>query len=134
MAWLRWTCWFLTAAYWGAIFVLTHLPPEEIARAPHFWDKAEHFIAYFLLAVLLGGALMLSFPETRGIPLWVLLIGFAYGVVDELLQPFVRRDAELLDWVADASGVWAAVVVLWAVRRMLFPLPRRPAVPAAPTG
>jgi VanZ family protein len=51
----------------------------------------------------------------------VLLTGFAYGAVDELLQPFVHRDAELLDWVADATGVWAAVVILWLLQRWLIP-------------
>jgi VanZ family protein len=119
MAWLRWTAWFLTAAYWGAIATLTHLPPEEIARAPRFWDKAEHFLAYFLLAALLGTALMLTFPLKRWIPVWILVIGMAYGAVDELLQPFIRRDAELNDWIADALGVWTGVFVLWALRKFL---------------
>lgn len=128
MTFLRRTAWILTAAYWVGIFVLTHLPPEELARAPHIWDKAAHFLAYFLLALCLGGSLMLTFPHRRGIPLYVLLIGFSYGVVDELLQPFVRRDATVLDWVADALGVWVAVMILWALRRMLFPPPREAAV------
>ncbi len=126
MTWLRWIFWFLTAAYWGAIFTLTHLPPEQIAGAPHFWDKAEHFVAYFLLAALLGGALMLTFPRRRKIPLWVLLIGFVYGAVDELLQPFVHRDAEILDWVADATGVWAAVLILWVLQRTFVPRTAEP--------
>ena len=119
MAWLRWIAWFLTAAYWGAIATLTHLPPEDIARAPHFWDKAEHFVAYFLLASLLGTALMLTFPQKRWIPVWILAIGLAYAAVDELLQPFVRRSAELNDWIADALGVWTGVLFLWALRKFL---------------
>ena len=119
MDWLRWIAWFLTAAYWGAIATLTHLPPEDIARAPRFWDKGAHFVAYFLLASLLGSALMLTFPHKRWIPVWILVIGLAYGAVDELLQPFVRRSADLNDWIADALGVWAGVFVLWALRKFL---------------
>lgn len=119
MIWLRWTAWFLTAMYWGALATITHLPPEDIARAPHFWDKAEHFVAYFLLASLLGSALMLTFPLKRWIPVWILVIGMAYGAVDELLQPFIRRDAELNDWIADALGVWTGMLFVWALRKFL---------------
>jgi len=119
MVWLRWTTWALTGVYWGLLFTLTHLPPEKIAGAPQFWDKAEHFTAYFLLATLLGASLMFTFPRRRHIPVWVLVIGMSYAAVDELLQPFVRRDAELNDWVADALGVWCGVLVLWALRKIL---------------
>jgi VanZ family protein len=124
MAWLRRISWLLVAAYWAGIFVLTHLPPATIRTyAPNVWDKLAHFLAYFLLAAFLGAALVLTYPSRRGIPVWVLLIGFAYGVVDELLQPFVRRDAELLDWVSDALGVWAAVLLLWVLQRWVV-IPR----------
>jgi VanZ family protein len=121
MVWLRRISWFLTAAYWALLCTLTHLPPEEIAKAPHFWDKAEHGLAYFLLSLLLGASLMFTFPEWRAIPLWVLAIGLIYGALDEIFQPLVRRDAELLDWVADACGVWSAVVILWLLQRTLIP-------------
>jgi VanZ family protein len=120
MVWLRRAAWVLTAGYWVGIFTLTHLPPEQIARAPRVWDKLAHFVIYFLLAVLLGTALMLSFPRRRRIPVWVLGIGFVYGAVDELVQPFVRREATLLDWVADALGVWVAVLLLWALRKFVL--------------
>jgi VanZ family protein len=121
MVWLRRISWFLTAAYWALLCTLTHLPPEEIAKAPQFWDKAEHGLAYFLLSVLLGASLMFTFPERRTIPLWVLTIGLVYGALDEIFQPLVRRDAELLDWVADACGVWSAVVILWLLQRRFIP-------------
>ena len=125
MVWLRRISWFLTAAYWALLCTLTHLPPEEIAKAPHFWDKAEHGLAYFLLSVLLGASLMFTFPERRSIPLWVLAIGLTYGALDEIFQPLVRRDAELLDWVADACGVWSAVVILWLLQRTFIPREKR---------
>jgi VanZ family protein len=121
MLWLRRISWALTAAYWALLCTLTHLPPEEIAKAPHFWDKAEHGLAYFLLSVLLGASLMFTFPERRTIPLWVLAIGLVYGALDEVFQPLVRRDAEVLDWVADACGVWSAVVILWMLQRKFIP-------------
>ena len=130
MIWLRRTCWALTAAYWAGIFVMTHLPPATLHKVtPRMWDKLAHFLAYFFLSALLGATLMLTFPRRRSIPLWVLVIGFAYGAIDELLQPFVRRDATLMDWVADALGVWAGVLLLWALRRFVMPAPTRDPVP-----
>ena len=117
---LRRTFWVLTAIYWIGIFTLTHLPGSAIQRIPHFWDKAEHFIAYFFLAGLLGCSLMLSFPRVRGIPVGVLLVGFTYGAIDEILQEFVvGRSADWRDWIADALGVWLAVFLLWALRKWL---------------
>ena len=132
MTWLRRICWALTAAYWAGIFVLTHLPPATLRKhVPNIWDKMAHFLAYFLLAALLGAALMLTFPRRRTIPLWVLAIGWAYGAVDELLQPFIRREATLLDWVADALGVWAGVLILWVLQRwVVTPRLRNPEIVA----
>jgi VanZ family protein len=121
MVWLRRISWTLTFAYWALICTLTHLPAEKIARVPHFWDKAEHGLAYFLLAALLGASFMFTFPERRAIPLWVLILGLGYGAVDEILQPLTGRDCELLDWVADACGVWSAVVILWMLQRKFIP-------------
>jgi VanZ family protein len=131
MVWLRRTCWALTAAYWVGIFVMTHLPPPVVRRmVPDIWDKLAHFLIYFGLAAALGTTLILTYPRRRSIPLWVLGVGFVYGAIDELLQPFVRRDASVLDWVADALGVWAGVLVLWALQRFVVPAPREP-VPEA---
>jgi VanZ family protein len=61
---------------------------------------------------------MLTFPHRWTIPVWVLIIGFAYGAVDELLQTVVGRSADFRDWVADALGVWAGVSVLWLLRKL----------------
>jgi VanZ family protein len=121
MVFLRRTSWVLTFLYWIGIFILTHIPPEQIARAPRVWDKLAHFLIYFGFALLLGSAMMLTFPKRRTIPLWVLAIGFSYGAIDEVLQPFVRRTADLHDWVADALGVWLAVLILWMLQRWLAP-------------
>ena len=125
MAWLRRACWAATAVYWAGIFVMTHLPPPVVRQiVPNVWDKLAHFLIYFGLAGLLGASLVVTYPRRRSIPLWVLVIGFVYAAVDELLQPFVRRDAELLDWVADAAGVWAGVLLLWVLQRFVLLAPR----------
>jgi VanZ family protein len=120
MALLRRTAWVLTAVYWVGIFTLTHLPPEKIAKAPKVWDKGAHFMAFFGLAAVLGAALLLTFPARRTMPLWVLAISMVYGAIDEVLQPLVRRDASVRDWVADLVGVVPAVLLLALVQHVLL--------------
>ena len=120
MRWLRRTAWITTAAYWAAIFVLTHLPPEKLAKMPRVWDKAAHFLVFFGLAAVLGTAMLLTWPARRTMPLWVLAISLAYGAVDEVLQPLVRREASVRDWLADAVGIVPAVLLVALAQRMLL--------------
>ena len=120
MRWLRRTAWVTAAVYWVGIFVLTHLPPEKIARMPRVWDKAAHFLVFFGLAAVLGTAMLLTWPTRRTVPLWVLAISLVYGAVDEVLQPLMRREASVRDWLADAVGIIPGVLLIVLVQRMLF--------------
>jgi hypothetical protein len=92
---------------WTSAFVSTHLPLKGVALGSA--DKGLHAIGYAGLATAFWAALA-GFGLTRrqrvGLILPVLLL---YGVADELTQPWFGREAELLDWVADATGVLAAV-------------------------
>jgi VanZ family protein len=104
--------------YWGAIFVATHVPalPSAAARMS---DKVQHFGAYFLLAVLLIAAgRMLGFSRGK-VYLAVLVVGVAYGMVDELTQLLVpNRTADPRDWAADMCGVAAACLVASLVEKL----------------
>ena len=72
-------------------------------------DKAAHGLAFFALS-LTG---VVAWGRRR---LIVLFVGLAAaGAAIELLQatPFVARDAELFDWVADITGVAAGYAFLF---------------------
>ena len=115
--------WTMTAAYWVVLFVLTHTPPRHMPPGPAS-DKLMHFLAYLVLSFLLGTTLYLALPgQRRRLPLLVLVLGAAYGALDELTQPFSGRMAEWGDWWADMAGVAAVAAVLFVLVR-LFP-PRR---------
>ncbi len=76
------------------------------------WDKAQHFLAFYVLAVL-GAA---AFPrQAILIPALALV---AFGGLIELVQalPFVGRDAEVGDWLADGVGVLFALAPLGLAR------------------
>jgi VanZ family protein len=76
-------------------------------------DKVAHFAAYLVLGFLL------AFGASRtGLSLALaVFLGFAYGVFDELHQSTVPgRHADAGDWIADAAGTLAGVLLF-----VLFP-------------
>jgi len=93
------------SAWWGLMFLGTHLPmPPKTHVSMN--DKLQHAGAYAGLAFLLLGVLR-AFWSRRFKPyLLAVIIGALYGVLDELTQLLVpNRSAELLDWVADLTGL-----------------------------
>jgi VanZ family protein len=79
------------------------------------WDKANHALAFFVLAVLGASA----YP---GRLLRVLAGLLAYGALIEVLQGLSGyRDAEWLDLVADAVGLALAWPLLRRLLTALFP-------------
>ncbi len=86
---------------------------------PHLlpWDKAEHFSAFFALTA----CALVAFPRVR--ISWLAGALSGCGALIELVQalPFVRRDADVKDWLADTVSVGAVVGVVAAarLRRML---------------
>ena len=112
--------WAMTLSYWVVLFVLTHTPPVHMPPGPGN-DKLMHFLAYLVLAFLLGTTLYLALPGQRPrIALLVLVLGAGYGAFDELTQPLSGRDAEWGDWFCDVAGVTTVALVLFVLVR-LFP-------------
>ena len=98
-------CALLTA--WGAF------SPAGAAH-PHLfpWDKAEHFSAFFALTA----CALAAFPKVKIV--WIAGALSACGALVELVQglPFVNRDMDVKDWVADTIAVLAVVGVVIAAR------------------
>lgn len=79
-----------------AIGYLSLSPLETLPSAPG-GDKVHHFIAYAALCF------PLLFSD-RAPARYVLPLGIAYGGLIELIQPFVNRYGEWLDFGANAAG------------------------------
>jgi hypothetical protein len=103
----------LRLLFWAAgafAFVMAVIPhPPKVPGEPS--DKVEHIVAFLVLAVL-G---RLAYPDTKK---RYLLLGLAaFGAAIELVQglPFVGRDRDPLDWIADVGASLAVfvVVALW---------------------
>ncbi|MEJ0023827.1 MAG: VanZ family protein [Alphaproteobacteria bacterium] len=104
-----------------AFTLYSALSPPSTAPGFFPWDKAQHFTAFYVLAVL--GAL--SFPRT--LSLWIGLGLSLFGGAIELVQalPIANRDCDVFDWVADTIGIVCALgpAVLPQVRSWIA-LPR----------
>ena len=104
---LFWLC--FVAVNSLALSPAPYLPPLEIFN---WWDKAQHAIAFGVLAVLA----VLAYPEASRLRIAVLLIG--QGVLIELLQYYGGyRFGDWQDAAADGVGV---LVGLAMVRVMDF--------------
>lgn len=100
--------------YWPAIFILAHVPVPEFFRGVQVSDKTLHYIAYFVLVFLLWFAIS---PDrrvkwNRATVWWVLFVVVCYGVLDEWLQAYVGRNADVMDFCADLTGALTGLVLL----------------------
>ena len=101
--------------YWIILLIATSIPAQSV---PSFGvgDKVNHFLAYFILSILLY--LTFSFQEKslfakRNAALLTIAVVLLYGVLDELHQMLIPgRSAEFLDWAADAVGAICGVLII----------------------
>jgi len=121
-----WLVYIPLVIYWLILFVATTLPAQRLPSVG-FTDKVNHFIAYFVLAVLVNLTLIYQ-RKSRFLfekaPVATVVICLFYGAVDELHQMLVPgRFAETLDWVADALGAFAGVLfVYFLINRLKYRL------------
>lgn len=96
------------AVLWAAaIFWASSRPTVPL---PSGWgtDKLAHFGAYTVLGFLLARGTAASRLSAG----WAVVLGVLYGASDEVHQHFVPgRSVEVGDWVADALGVVAGVLL-----------------------
>lgn len=112
-----------TTAFWLAVAFTAAaalLPP---GRAPQLlpWDKAEHFAAFYVLGLLA----LAGFPAAPGLIIGLCLSLFGAGIELAQALPFVHRDCDVWDAVANAAGAAAALLPAWLVRVRSAPALRR---------
>jgi VanZ family protein len=96
-----------------AILLYLCLAPSRSLPNSHLWDKAEHAIAWAVLA----GVGVALFPQR---PVSVVVFALGFGVLVEVLQAILPfgRDGDWKDWIADCVGVAAAMLAYAAIRRL----------------
>ncbi|MDI1364670.1 MAG: VanZ family protein [bacterium] len=92
---------FVTFVAAAAFALWRALLPEDGGFSFIPWDKAKHFIVFYVLTALAITAL----PASRFWRIGLVLLAFGGSI--EILQGFVGRDASWGDLLADACGVCA---------------------------
>ena len=133
--------WLLALLAWAAIiFFLSSFPNPPGPRATDLRSTLAHIVEYAVFGFLALNLLVRWSRQLTGrliAAAWLLSV--AYGISDELHQAFVpRRDASLIDVLADAAGAAlgvAAAALQHRIRTARFsrtadrpgPAPRRSA-------
>ena len=106
-------------AYWILLFVATHYPHVRIPGELPQSDKLAHFTAFGLLAFLYW-----QFARARRSPLgprfvWTSsAVLIAYAAVDEYVQQVFGRFTDVMDFVANTTGIVVVLVALEVHRRI----------------
>lgn len=111
----------LKPLFWAALIFAYSAAVMPGTRAPRIvqWDKLEHMIAFFTLALLAGLA-------WRSMSLWLIGFGLAMvGLAIELTQaiPALNRDPSGADFVADCMAIVIGLG-LAHLGRLALPWPR----------
>lgn len=99
--------------YWLSFFILAHIPVPGIVSKAGVSDKGMHFLAYLILVFLLWFAVS---PDQKvswrkAVVWWVFIVLTGYGAADELLQGFTGRNCDVMDMVANLTGILAGLIL-----------------------
>ncbi len=102
---MRYVLWALFAVAAGVVLYFTLLPGP--GGGPFtWWDKLQHFAAYFTLALLAG----LAARSWREALVYAVLLALAAYLL-EIAQLYVGRSYDLADELANALGCLAGFIV-----------------------
>ena len=96
------------ALFFTALITIEYLATtsSSIPVVEHIWDKANHFIAFSTLYILLS----LAYKHTTLIQKFIILITF--GIQIEIVQAFLpAREFSILDIFADSIGIIIGEIV-----------------------
>jgi VanZ family protein len=98
---------------WSAIVCVLAFRPVPPVDPGLPWDKLHHALAFLVLTALAGR----GWPRLGGAALTALMLAAGIGI--ELVQgiPFVGRDADVWDVVADMVGAAVGLILLRAAGR-----------------
>lgn len=100
--------------FFGCLFVIEYLATttRHIEIIENLWDKANHFVAFMTLYILLS----LAYKFLKTIYKIVLLL--LYGIQIEIVQSFIPgRFFSLLDVVADSIGIVIGIGLWWIYQK-----------------
>ncbi len=107
-----------------SIFIASSVPGNALPTFSHPWtDKVLHCCAFFVYGLSTSFALLGAFPRWRTltVALVTLFVGAIWGGIDEVHQMFVaNREASVVDWLADLTGILLSLPVIRRLRSFIF--------------
>ena len=77
-------------------------------------DKTQHLLTF-------GGLVLLAAAAYPRRPFWLEGLALSgFGALIEIIQPYFGRDRDVRDWMADTLGILIALIIAWAVRKLLL--------------
>jgi VanZ family protein len=108
--------WISLLAYLTLLTVATHLPPQFVEFGEvRVSDKTIHFFAYLVLGFVLSMALYLTFEDIWRASYVAIVVGIAWGGLDEWTQQFFRRHPDWIDFLYDVCGILIGVLAFAVV-------------------
>jgi VanZ family protein len=106
-------------AYWAALFWGTHGPAPDLTGLPPYSDKWLHFLGYAGLSFLLGAWFASRKGMRARVMVTVFIVTIIYAALDETLQLFVGRHADIYDGLVDALGSSVGLLLLFSAYYLL---------------
>ena len=103
----------ISALYLITLFTFTHIPIPQVVYRANVSDKWLHFLAYLNLTFLMWFSIN---PDRKTnwrnwVTYLILLAAVILGATDELTQPYTGRTCDILDFLADAEGILAGLII-----------------------
>lgn len=124
----------IVLVYACLLFASTHWPRLKLPKLPADIpvDKILHFTAYTILTLLLLTLPTGLFRLPEGgfrrsawfVAACVVLAIATAGMLDELTQPLVGRDFEMMDWAFDVAGCLTALMLVTLYLSVQYPIVR----------
>lgn len=108
----------LTLLVLGMASVFSLIPPGGAVAPPGVNDKILHFLAHAAIAAPVCLARPRFWP-------WILAGFVGWGIMIELVQPFVGRDRSVADILANLAGTATALAASSLLRGLIRPAPVR---------
>jgi VanZ family protein len=99
------------ATGWGLVLFISYgtLAPSQYVPDLHLWDKLEHATAFFGMTCWFSGIVRRSRYSVLAV--WMLIFGGAIEILQGVMG--LGRDMDFWDWVADAVGIFFALVLVY---------------------
>lgn len=97
--------WALVLLWAGAIFLFSSQPGDAIPAQLEIYMSFFHFCEYWLLSVLIVGAVDMPWRRSWKTAIIAMVLGSCFGITDEFHQLFVDgRFCDVTDWLVDTAG------------------------------